>query len=55
MPVICGLLAGILSSILTLSVYACEDGFHKLPIHWMWWPALGGITIGSVVILSRTP
>ncbi|HEX2237254.1 MAG TPA: chloride channel protein, partial [Gammaproteobacteria bacterium] len=35
-PVICGLLAAILSSILILSVYACEDGFHKLPIHRMW-------------------
>jgi chloride channel protein, CIC family len=27
-------------------VYACEDLFHKLPIHWMWWPAIGAVFIG---------
>ena len=42
----CGLLAGGLSALLTLSVYAFEDLFGKLPVHWMWWPALGGIIIG---------
>ena len=41
-----GLLAGILSALLTLSVYAAEDAFQKLPIHWMWWPAIGGLAIG---------
>src|SRR5207248_3309692 len=40
--VIAGLLAGGLAAILTLMVYAAEDLFHRLPIHWMWWPALGG-------------
>jgi H+/Cl- antiporter ClcA/CBS domain-containing protein len=41
-----GLLAGALSALLTLSVYAAEDGFQKLKIHWMWWPAIGGLAIG---------
>src|SRR5579871_5207067 len=41
-----GLLAGVLSMLLTGAVYACEDAFTKLPIHWMWWPALGGLAIG---------
>src|SRR4051812_16849463 len=41
-----GILAGGLSALLTLSVYAAEDSFAKLPIHWMWWPALGGLVIG---------
>ena len=41
-----GLLAGALSALLTLAVYAAEDGFSKLPIHWMWWPAIGGLVIG---------
>jgi H+/Cl- antiporter ClcA/predicted transcriptional regulator len=41
-----GLAAGLGSGLLTAMVYACEDGFQKLPIHWMWWPALGGIVIG---------
>jgi len=41
-----GLLAGVLSAILTQAVYAAEDAFQKLPIHWMWWPAIGGLVIG---------
>ena len=41
-----GLLAGVLSALLTISVYAAEDAFQKLPIHWMWWPMLGGLAIG---------
>ena len=42
-----GLLAGLLSGLLTQAVYAAEDGFLKLPIHWMWWPAIGGLVIGA--------
>jgi CIC family chloride channel protein len=41
-----GLLAGALSVLLTLSVYAAEDAFQHLRIHWMWWPAIGGLVIG---------
>lgn len=44
--VVAGVLAGALSALLTGAVYASEDFFQKLPIHWMWWPALGGLTIG---------
>jgi H+/Cl- antiporter ClcA/CBS domain-containing protein len=44
--VLVGVLAGLLSSIMTVVMYAFEDAFHKLPIHWMWWPALGGLAIG---------
>jgi len=41
-----GILAGALSALLTLSVYAAEDAFLKLKFHWMWWPAIGGLAIG---------
>ncbi len=41
-----GILAGALSALLTMAVYASEDFFQKLPIHWMWWPAIGGLVIG---------
>jgi len=41
-----GLLAGVLSALLTVSVYAAEDAFLKLPMHWMWWPLIGGLAIG---------
>lgn len=44
--VLIGLLAGALSSLLTVAVYASEDTFRLLPIHWMWWPAIGGLVIG---------
>ncbi len=44
--VLIGLLSGLLSGVLTQLVYACEDGFLKLPIHWMWWPMLGGLVVG---------
>jgi CIC family chloride channel protein len=44
--VICGVLAGALSALLTGAVYAAEDAFLKLPIHWMWWPAIGGLVVG---------
>jgi CIC family chloride channel protein len=44
--VVAGLLAGALSAALTYGVYASEDAFQKLPIHWMWWPAIGGLIIG---------
>lgn len=43
---ITGILAGALSALLTLAVYAAEDLFQKLPIHWMWWPAIGGVFVG---------
>jgi H+/Cl- antiporter ClcA/CBS domain-containing protein len=41
-----GLLAGALSALLTKAVYASEDAFARLPIHWMWWPPIGGLVIG---------
>jgi H+/Cl- antiporter ClcA len=44
--VLVGLLAGVLALLLTAAVYAAEDAFHRLPIHWMWWPALGGLVVG---------
>lgn len=39
---------GLVSVIVTKIVYAIEDGFEKLPIHWMWWPALGAVVVGVV-------
>jgi CIC family chloride channel protein len=44
--VLVGVLAGVLSALLTMSVYAAEDAFEHLPIHWMWWPMIGGLVIG---------
>lgn len=41
-----GIVAGIGSGILTTLVYACEDLFERIPIHWMWYPAIGGLFVG---------
>ncbi|MFT4069224.1 chloride channel protein [Paraburkholderia sp.] len=43
---IAGVLSGALASGLSAALYKVEDLFGKLPIHWMWWPALGGIVVG---------
>src|SRR5262249_20796727 len=41
-----GLLAGLMARGMTLAVYAWEDLFQHLPVHWMWWPVLGGLVVG---------
>ncbi|MBS0207817.1 MAG: chloride channel protein [Planctomycetes bacterium] len=43
---VAGLGTGVLSNLVTLAVYTAEDLFHRLPIHWMWWPTLGGLVVG---------
>lgn len=43
---LCGIGAGLLALVATTLVYLSEDFFHRLPIHWMWWPAIGGVVIG---------
>src|SRR5205807_2627957 len=47
-----GILAGGLATLMTYSVYLFEDLFKKLPIHWMWWPALGGLAVGIGGLLN---
>lgn len=43
-----GIVIGLLSILVTKIVYLIEDGFEKLPIHWAWWPAIGGVAVGIV-------
>ncbi|MEZ4750360.1 MAG: chloride channel protein [Bdellovibrionota bacterium] len=43
-----GILLGFASIGVTKLVYWIEDQFEKLPIHWMWWPAIGGVVVGMV-------
>jgi H+/Cl- antiporter ClcA len=44
--IVAGLLCGVLSASLSASLYKVEDLFASLPLHWSWWPALGGIAVG---------
>jgi chloride channel protein, CIC family len=43
-----GLIIGFLSLGLSKIVYLVEDAFEKIPVHWMWWPALGGLAVGLI-------
>jgi CBS domain-containing protein len=44
--VVAGAAAGLLALGATALVYFSEDLFSRLRIHWMWWPAIGGLVIG---------
>jgi len=41
-----GLLAGVAATALSRMMYGFEDLFGHIPVHWMWWPAVGGIGVG---------
>ena len=47
-----GIAIGLISVGLTKLVYIIEDNFEKLPIHWMWWPAIGGLAVGVIGYFS---
>jgi H+/Cl- antiporter ClcA/CBS domain-containing protein len=44
--IVAGALSGALASVLSAGLYKIEDLFGKLPLHWMWWPAIGGLVVG---------
>jgi H+/Cl- antiporter ClcA len=46
--IVIGGIIGILAVFVTRAVYWVEDLFEELPIHWMWWPAIGAIAVGVV-------
>ena len=46
--VVLGGCIGVVAAFVSRSVYWIEDRFEKLPIHWMWWPALGAVAIGVI-------
>jgi CBS domain-containing protein len=41
-----GIVAGLQSGLMSNLLYKAEDLFGKLPLHWMWWPAIGGLAVG---------
>ncbi|WP_232328747.1 MULTISPECIES: chloride channel protein [Sphingomonas] len=41
-----GCVAGAVAALLSTMLYRIEDGFHRLPVHWMWWPAIGAVAVG---------
>lgn len=43
-----GVLVGVISVGVSKMVYIIEEWFEKIPVHWMWWPAIGGLVVGMV-------
>ncbi|MGB8888727.1 MAG: chloride channel protein [Candidatus Korobacteraceae bacterium] len=43
-----GLLCGVAALGFSKSLYWVEDQFEKLPIHAMWWPAIGALGLGVI-------
>jgi chloride channel protein, CIC family len=41
-----GLIAGLEAALLSIALYRIEDLFHRLPVHWLWWPAIGAVFVG---------
>ncbi|MGB7284542.1 MAG: chloride channel protein [Candidatus Acidiferrum sp.] len=46
--VLIGAIVGLAAVIATRAIYGVEDAFERLPIHWMWWPAIGAVAVGVV-------
>ena len=46
--IVLGAVVGFFSVYVTRAVYILEDGFDKLPVHWMWWPAIGAVVVGVI-------
>ncbi|HEU0054203.1 MAG TPA: chloride channel protein, partial [Longimicrobium sp.] len=50
--VVLGAVIGLLAAWITRAVYAVEDAFEKVPVHWMWWPALGAVAVGVIGLIE---
>jgi H+/Cl- antiporter ClcA/CBS domain-containing protein len=47
-----GVVMGLASVVATRAVYWIEDQFEHLPIHWMWWPAVGAVAVGIAGLIE---
>ncbi|HMG70855.1 MAG TPA: chloride channel protein [Gemmatimonadaceae bacterium] len=51
-----GAVIGLVAVGITRVTYGIEDGFEtlgeKFHIHWMWWPAIGGLVVGALGIVE---
>jgi H+/Cl- antiporter ClcA/CBS domain-containing protein len=41
-----GMIGGLVAALVSSTLYQIEDLFHRLPAHWMWWPAIGSVIVG---------
>jgi CIC family chloride channel protein len=47
-----GLPLGLAAAGIVVSVHAVEGLYQRLPFHWMWWPALGGLAVGLLALFE---
>jgi H+/Cl- antiporter ClcA len=47
-----GVILGFAAIFITKIIYWVEDMFDESPVHWMWWPAIGGLVVGIVGYIS---
>ncbi|NLT70134.1 MAG: chloride channel protein [Verrucomicrobiaceae bacterium] len=47
-----GGVVGLAAAIVSRAVYWVEDQFERLPVHWMWWPAIGAVGVGAIGIVA---
>jgi H+/Cl- antiporter ClcA/predicted transcriptional regulator len=50
--IVIGAIMGLVATVVTRAVYWIEDMFEELPVHWMWWPAIGAVAVGVVGYFS---
>ena len=43
-----GAIVGVAAVLVTKSLYYIEEGFELLPVHWMWFPAIGALVVGVI-------
>lgn len=50
--ILVGAIVGVAAVLATRAVYGVEDLFEHIPLHWMWWPAIGAVAVGVVGYFS---
>ncbi|HEU4566018.1 MAG TPA: chloride channel protein [Gemmatimonadaceae bacterium] len=50
--ILLGALIGLAAVWITRGLYAVEDAFEHLPVHWMWWPAIGAVVVGVIGFIA---
>lgn len=50
---LCGLISGLFACFISRSIFVIEDLFEKLPVHWMWWPMIGGVVVDAVGLIDE--
>ncbi len=51
--VVLGAVIGVFAAFTTWFVYWIEDAYEELPIHWMWWPAVGAVVVGVIGLIDQ--